>query len=90
LIPLVLLLDGNLTGAATSVQSLFARLQRSVLEQAMAESSGRISACAWHPRACPFGLGELLAKEFTYDRAVERLYILLTSWPPKAEKDRER
>jgi hypothetical protein len=39
------------------------------------------------PRGCPFTLDELLAEDFTYDRAVERLYILLTSWRPKAEKD---
>jgi hypothetical protein len=42
------------------------------------------------PRTCPFTLDELLADDFTYDRAVERLYILLTSWRPKAEKDKER
>ena len=36
---------------------------------------------------CPFTLDELLCEDFTYDRAVERLYILLTAWRPKAEKD---
>lgn len=39
------------------------------------------------PRDCPFTLDELMAEDFTYDRAVERLYVLLTSWRPKAEKD---
>ena len=41
------------------------------------------------PRRCPFTLDELLADDFTYDRAVERLYTLLTSWRPKAGKDRQ-
>jgi Domain of unknown function DUF29 len=39
------------------------------------------------PRTCPLALDELLADDFTYDRAVERLYILLTSWRPKQHPD---
>jgi hypothetical protein len=42
------------------------------------------------PQACPFTLDELLAEDFTYDRAVERLYVLLTSWRPKAETDTQK
>ena len=39
------------------------------------------------PRTCPFTLDELLAEDFTYDKAVEQLYIRLTSWRPQAAKD---
>ena len=39
------------------------------------------------PCTCPFALDELLAEDFTYDLAVERLYIRLTSWRPKARED---
>ena len=39
------------------------------------------------PRTCPFTLDELLAEDFTYDRAVEQLYIRLTSWRPQPAKD---
>ncbi|WP_375462145.1 DUF29 family protein [uncultured Enterovirga sp.] len=39
------------------------------------------------PRACPFTLDELLAADFTYDRAVEQLYIRLTTWRPKAARE---
>ena len=39
------------------------------------------------PERCPFTLDELLADDFTYDRGVEELYMRLTSWRPKHEKD---
>lgn len=38
------------------------------------------------PRACPFTLDELLADDFTYDAAVERLYVRLTSWRPTGKE----
>lgn len=64
------------------------RLWREAFDQAMSEISRRILGVPPSiPRTCPFTLDELLAEDFTYDRAVERLYILLTSWRPKAEKD---
>ena len=64
------------------------RLWREAFDQAMAEIPRRVLGVPpGIPRACPFALDELLAEDFTYDRAVERLYILLTSWRPKAEKD---
>jgi len=64
------------------------RLWREAFEQAMSEIPRRgLGVPASIPRTCPFTLDELLAEDFTYDRAVERLYILLTSWRPKAGKD---
>jgi hypothetical protein len=67
------------------------RLWREAFDQAMTEIPRRVLGVPpGIPRTCPFTLDELLADDFTYDRAVERLYILLTSWRPKAEKDRER
>ena len=66
------------------------RLWREAFDQAMTEIPRRVLGVPpGIPRACPFALDELLADEFTYDRAVERLYILLTSWRPKADKDAE-
>jgi hypothetical protein len=67
------------------------RLWREAFDQAMTEIPRRVLGVPpGIPRTCPFTLDELLADDFTYDRAVERLYILLTSWRPKAEKDNER
>ncbi len=67
------------------------RLWREAFDQAMTEIPRRVLGVPpGIPRTCPFTLDELLADHFTYDRAVERLYILLTAWRPKAEKDRER
>ena len=64
------------------------RLWREAFEQAMTEIPRRVLGVPPSiPRTCPFTLDELLSDEFTYDRAVERLYVLLTSWRPKAEKD---
>lgn len=64
------------------------RLWREAFEQAMIEIPRRVLGVPPSiPRTCPFTLDELLAEDFTYDRAVERLYVLLTSWRPKAEKD---
>ncbi len=64
------------------------RLWRQAFEQAMREIPRRpLGVPPSIPRTCPFSLDELLADDFTYDVAVERLYILLTSWRPKAEKD---
>jgi hypothetical protein len=64
------------------------RLWREAFDQAMTEIPRRVLGVPpGIPRTCPFSLDELLDDDFTYDRAVERLYILLTSWRPKAEKD---
>lgn len=64
------------------------RLWREAFDQAMIEIPRRVLGVPPSiPRTCPFTLDELLADDFTYDRAVERLYILLTSWRPKAQKD---
>lgn len=64
------------------------RLWREAFEQAMSEIPRRpLGVPPSISKTCPFTLDELLAEDFTYDRAVERLYILLTSWRPKAEKD---
>ncbi len=64
------------------------RLWRQAFEQAMIEIPRRVLGVPPSiPRTCPFTLDELLAADFTYDRAVERLYVLLTSWRPKAQKD---
>jgi hypothetical protein len=64
------------------------RLWREAFDQAMTEIPRRVLGVPpGIPRACPFTLDELLSDAFTYDRAVERLYILLTSWRPKARKD---
>lgn len=63
-------------------------LWREAFDRAMAEIPRRVLGVPpGIPRTCPFTLDELLAEDFTYDRAVERLYVLLTSWRPKAEKD---
>jgi hypothetical protein len=67
------------------------RLWREAFDQAMTEIPRRVLGVPpGIPRTCPFTLDELLAEDFTYDRAVERLYVLLTSWRPKAEKDAQR
>jgi Domain of unknown function DUF29 len=67
------------------------RLWREAFEQAMTEIPRRVLGVPpGIPRNCPFTLDELFAEDFTYDRAVERLYVLLTSWRPKAEKDAQR
>jgi hypothetical protein len=64
------------------------RLWREAFEEAVSEIPRRILGVPpLIPQECPFTLDELLAEDFTYDRAVERLYILLTSWRPKAGKD---
>lgn len=42
------------------------------------------------PVACPFTLDDLLIEGFSYDRAVERLYVLLTSHRPKAAEEPSR
>ena len=64
------------------------RLWREAFDQAMIEIPRRVLGVPPSiPRTCPFTLDELLSEDFTYDRAVERLYILLTSWRPRAEKD---
>lgn len=64
------------------------RLWREAFDQAMIEIPRRVLGVPPSiPRTCPFTLDELLAEDFTYDHAVERLYILLTSWRPKAGKD---
>lgn len=64
------------------------RLWREAFDRAMTEIPRRILGVPPSiPRKCPFTLDELLDEGFTYDRAVERLYILLTSWRPKAGKD---
>ncbi|HEX2556213.1 MAG TPA: DUF29 family protein [Microvirga sp.] len=64
------------------------RLWRQAFEQAVTEIPKRpLGVPPAIPPTCPFALDELLAEGFTYDQAVERLYILLTSWRPKAEKD---
>jgi Domain of unknown function DUF29 len=64
------------------------RLWREAFDQAMTEIPRRVLGVPpGIPRTCPFTLDELLADDFTYDRAVERLYILLTSWRPKADRD---
>jgi len=64
------------------------RLWREAFDQAMTEIPRRVLGVPpGIPRTCPFSLDELLSDDFSYDRAVERLYVLLTSWRPKAEKD---
>ena len=64
------------------------RLWREAFDQAMIEIPRRVLGVPPAiPRTCPFTLDELLADDFTYDRAVERLYVLLTSWRPQAQKD---
>jgi len=64
------------------------RLWREAFDEAMREIPRRVFGVPPSiPRTSPFTLDELLDEEFTYDRAVERLYILLTSWRPKAERN---
>jgi hypothetical protein len=64
------------------------RLWQEAFDRAMTEIPPRpLGVPPSIPRTCPFTLDELLTGEFNYDRAVERLYTLLTSWRPKAEKD---
>jgi hypothetical protein len=64
------------------------RLWREAFEQAMTEIPRRVLGVPpGIPRNCPFTLDELFAEDFTYDRAVERLYVLLTSWRPRADRD---
>ena len=64
------------------------RLWREAFDEAMCEIPRRMLGVPPSiPRACPFALDELLSEEFTYDRAVERLYVLLTSWRPKTERN---
>jgi hypothetical protein len=64
------------------------QLWREAFDQAVTEIPRRpLGVPPGMPRTCPFTLDELLSDDFTYDSAVERLYILLTSWRPKAEKD---
>lgn len=66
------------------------RIWREAFEEAVIEIPRRILGIPpGIPRDCPFTLDELLSEDFTYDRAVERLYILLTSWRPRARKDAE-
>lgn len=67
------------------------RLWREAFHQAVTEIPRRVLGVPPAiPHTCPFTLDELMAEDFTYDRAVERLYVLLTSWRPKAEKDEAR
>jgi hypothetical protein len=67
------------------------RLWREAFDQAATEIPKRpLGVPPSIPRSCPFTLDELLAEDFTYDCAVERLYIRLTSWRPKADKDIEK
>jgi hypothetical protein len=64
------------------------QLWREAFDQAVTEIPKRpLGVPPSIPRSCPFTLDELLAKDFTYDRAVEELYIRLTSWRPKAVKE---
>lgn len=86
-------LEGRLTAGRSLTSTIAVRLNldllwREAFDQAMTEIPRRILGVPPSiPRTCPFTLDELLAEDFTYDRAVERLYVLLTSWRPKAEKD---
>ena len=64
------------------------RLWREAFEIAMAGiEPGILAVPPSIPHTCPFTLDETLDEDFTYDRAVEQLYIRLTSWRPQPAKD---